>query len=293
MAEDERDATDVTPASGSAAPPPAIPPPLTPTPQATISAPVASEAGYLPVGEPEPAPKKRRAFGVSIALIAGLLGFVVFKFVLPLVLVGVAGQALGLVFGGPFERLPGDVKQDIEQRFEAAVGNQLEGLSDDAQLARVDGLVKGGMPRLDDAALVSHLQLASSAFQHAETAACADVARAIVAGQDPPTDANVKVIGALSDAELRQWFELQILAIEAESRGSPAATVVSGVDMDSYFEAVFQQLSAADLEAINTLSNGATVDDATACSAVRGFYGAIVNRPPAEVALFARYDVSP
>lgn len=292
MADLERDATDTTPASGSTAPP-AIPPPASPTPPATIPPPIALEGGDLPVGEPEPAPKKRRAIGFSIAVIGGLLGVVAVKFVLPLVLAGVAGQALGVVFGGPFDRLPGDVKQDIERRFEAAVGNQLEGLSDDAKLARVEALVTGGLPRLDDTALVSHLQLASSAFRRAETAACALVARAIVGGQDPPVDANVKMIGALSDTELKQWFELQILAIEAETRGSPAATLISDAEMDPYFEAVFQQLSAADLAAINSLSTGATVDDATACSAVRGFYGAIVNRPPAEVALFARYDVSP
>ena len=157
----------------------------------------------------------------------------------------------------------------------------------------MEALVKGGLPRLDDTSLVSHLQLAASAFQQADTADCADVARAIVAGQDPPVDANVKVIGAMSDPELRQWFELQIRAIEAESLGSPPATLVSDVDMNPYFEAVFAQLSEADLAAINSLSSGTTVDDATACSAIRGFYGAIVNRPPAEVALFARYDVTP
>ena len=70
------------------------------------------EGRLLPVGEHEPAPKRR--FGLSLAIIGGLLGFLAYKFLLPLVIVGVAGQALGLAFGGPFERLPSDVQQTLE-----------------------------------------------------------------------------------------------------------------------------------------------------------------------------------
>lgn len=251
------------------------------------------EAGPAPAGDRQAArsSKSKRA-GLVVGVVAAL-GVLAVKFVLPLVLVSVAGQALEAVFGGPYARLPSDVRDGFERRIEAAVGDQLEGLSDEEQSTQVQALIKAGLPRLDDATLETRYRIAGRAFDRADTATCAILARAVFTGTEPSDNSNTKVIGALDDTDLRRWFEISVQAMEAEARGAPAATTVTDAAVEPLWEGVGSALSATDLAALVSIGNGETVDDASACSALRELYRATLGLPPAQVTLFARYDVSP
>lgn len=241
---------------------------------------------------PPPPPSSAKRAGIIVAVVAGL-GVLVVKFVLPLVLVGVAGEVLGGVFGGPFGRLPADVRSGFEQRFDTAVGDTLDGLSDEAKGTRVLALVKGGLPRLDDATLASRLRLTVAALNTTDTATCAAVARAQILATEPSDEDSSKMISGLNDADLRQWFEIALEAVEAQARGAPAARVVTDSEMDSIFTVLIGALSEADTATFGALSSGGTVDDAAMCSAIRALNAATLAQPEADVMLLARYDVSP
>jgi hypothetical protein len=223
----------------------------------------------------------------------GALGLLALKFILPLIIASMAGQALGAVFGDPYARLPSDVREEFEERVDAAAGERLRDLSDDERSAMAQGLVARGLPRLDDATLVTHFRLASTAFQRTDVSTCATAARALFVGATPSTETNLKVIAALDEADLRQWVDISVEALEAEARGHPAARTVTDASIDPLVAAVVGQMTAGDLEALGAITGGETVSDVSACSAVRAFYGAVLALPPAELALLARYDVSP
>lgn len=264
-------------------PPPPIeaPQPQQPVSEPALSEPQAQRAGGL------------KRFGTVGVVIAGVLGFAVWKFVLPLVLVGVAGQVFGAAFGGPYNRLPGDVRQGFEQRFEAAVGEEFKSQTEAEQEARVVALVTGGLPRLDDAHIDTNYRLTVKGMQAVDAASCANIATAFFAGTEPPDEAFTALVGTLSDAELQQWFEIRLLAIEAESRGAPPAVLVGDEAVNPLFDKLFVAMNETDRDTFVQLSNGATVDDAKLCAAMRGIYGASLTLAPSEVVLFARYDISP
>ena len=52
-------------------------------------------------------------------------------------------------------------------------------------------------------------------------------------------------------------------------------------------------LNPADIATLSALGGTAPIEDAAICAAIRGLYGAVLTLQPAEIALFARYDVSP
>ena len=228
-------------------------------------------------------------------LVAGLgaLGLLALKFVLPLVIASIAAQSLGAVFGDPYARLPSDVREEFDERVDAAAGERFRGLSDDEQLAMVQGLVARGLARLDDATLVAYFRLASTAFQRTDVSTCATVARAMFVGATPSAETNLKVVGALDEAGIRQWVDISVEALEAEARGHPAARTVTDASIDPLVADVVGQMTAGDLETVGAIAGGETVSDVSACSAIRGYFGAVLALPPAELALMARYDVSP
>lgn len=266
-------------------------------------APEASAAAAEPQPAPEPPPAAapeppkssgaRGKLGVGLLVIGGALGAVFVKFVLPLILVGVAGEVIGVAFGGPYMRLPGDVRQGFESRLERAVGNTIDDLSDAEQAARIQALVDGGLPRLGDSQIDTNFRLASKAITSVDDASCATLARAIFAGTEQPEDASTKMVGSLSDSELQQWFEIRVAAIEAEVAGAPAAVVVGDDDVAPLYDKLFDLMNEEHLETIQAMSSGATVEDAAICAAVRGLYTSVLTLAPDEVTLFARYDISP
>src|SRR5215210_2154199 len=135
-------ASDQPPASGPPPPtsyqPPSIPPPVSPTPPVSLGAPEPP-----PLQPPQPAKKSRNGLIVTfVAVAAAAIGAIVVKFVLPLALVGIAGQVLDSAFGGPYGRLPGDVRSGFDQRLTTALGDRFEDQTDSEQAATVLRLVE-------------------------------------------------------------------------------------------------------------------------------------------------------
>jgi hypothetical protein len=191
-----------------------------------IEPPVIEPQGIEPPPMPEPAakPSGLKRVGAIGVVVAGALGVIVWKFVLPIVLVGVAGGVFGSAFGGPYNRLPSDVRNGFEDRFKTAVGPTFEQQSDEDQKARVVSLVTNGLPRLSDAQVETNFRLSVKGMQAVDTASCTAIAKAFFSGTEPPDSAFTSLVGTLTDAELQQWFEIRLLAIEAETR-QPGARV--------------------------------------------------------------------
>ena len=275
---------------GAPAVPPPVPPPLFPTDAQPVGAPA------LTSGPETPAPPKKGGgakLGAALAVGAAILGAIVVKFVLPLVLVGVAGGVFGAAFGGPYMELPGDVRSNFEARLDTALGDSFDDLSETEQTARIGQLIDGGMPRLADSLVVDNFRLTAKAIGAVDDANCASIARATFAGTEPADDAANALVGTLAGAELQQWFEVRIAAVEAEVRGSPAQVLIADAAVDPLYQQLFGMMSQADIDTLAGISTGATVEDAALCSAVRGLYNAVLRLAPADALLFARYDVTP
>ncbi len=285
------------PLPGAAATPPAVPPPLLPTPSVSVGSPTfgatADPSGVIP---PPVEPKKKSPVGRVAAFLvvaAAAIGAILVKFVLPLVLVGAVGQVFDSAFGGPYGRLPGDVRSGFEKRLDTAFGTSLDGQTDTQKTTRVLTAVKSGLSRLDDSLVAQNFQLTTKAIGAVDVPSCAAVSRAIVAGTEPPEAAANAMINTLSDAELQQWFEIRISAIEAELRGSPAQVAVADDQVNPLYEKLFTVMSPEDIDVIGNLAGGETVDDAALCTAVRDLYSSVQGLSVEEALLFARYDVSP
>jgi hypothetical protein len=253
------------------------------------------------LGGPEPppppaAPAKKSSTGLIVTFVAiatAAIGLILVKFVLPLAIVGIAGQVLDSAFGGPYGRLPGDVRSGFEARLKTALGDTLKDQTDSEQSATILRLVTSGLPRLEDGLVDENFRLTAKALAASDGASCAAVSRAVVAGTDPPESAASAMINTLSDADLQRWFEIRISAVEAEVRGSPAQVVVGDAAVDPLYEKLFAIMSTDDIDTFRALAGGETVEDAALCSAVRSLYASVLTLPAADAVLFARYDVSP
>lgn len=274
--------------------PTAPPPPLFPigaTGPAAPPPPVAELPGVVPPGAPRRG--GRTKLGVALAVVAAIAGYLFVKFVLPIAIVGVAGDVLGVAFGGPYAQLPGDVRAGFEQRLEAALGSDFADQPDAAQSSQLLQLIRGGMPRLGDELIAGNFRLTAQALAAVDEASCASVARSIFLGSEPPEAAATAMVATLSGADLQQWFEVRVAAIEAEVRGSPEQVLILDADVEPLYETLFVSMRQADLETIGSMSSGATIEDAAICSAVRGLYDAVLALPAEDALLFARYDISP
>ena len=284
---------DPPPAATPPTMPPPVPPPLFPTDRQTVDAATVSAAE--PGFEPPSPPKKTGRARLGAALVVGgaILGAIAVKFVLPIVLVGVAGGVLGVAFGGPYMELPADVRSGFEQRLETALGDSFDDLPEDQQTARIGQLIDGGMPRLDDGLIAANFRLTAQALVAVDDANCGTIARATFAGTEPSDEAATALVGTLEGAELQQWFEVRIAAVEAEVRGSPAQVLITEAAVDPLFQRLFPLMSEADTNTLATISTGGTVDDAALCSAMRGLYNSVLQLSAADALLFARYDATP
>ena len=102
----------------------AVPPP------ATQPGPAAPYNPMEPMSPPPPRKKSPVALiGVFLAVVGAALGAIFVKFVLPLILVGAAGQVFDSAFGGPYMRLRRR-RASFEQRSMRAVGDTFEGQTD-------------------------------------------------------------------------------------------------------------------------------------------------------------------
>ena len=300
------------PAWGTPAPPPATPigPPPGPGQPVAPPVPVAPTWGTptpggpggpgVPVG-PGPAPQpavvplapKRGRGVVIVGALAAAAGVVAIKVISGLVVGSVVGTALGSFLGGPYQKLPSDVRSGFESRVKTAVGGQLEGMSDSAASARLSSLVQHGLVRLDDQHLVRHLTIQTQALDRADTPSCAGFARASIGGK-APSDAVVRgLMGALETPALQEFMEINIEGLEAEARGSPGAETVTDDQVNPVFDKIFATFPDQDATAIQGLVNGTTTTDEAACHAVRTLYDSALTMAPADLAILARFDVQP
>ena len=279
---------DLSEVGRAAEPSPAVPPPASPTGS------VAPHNPMEPMSPPEP-PKKSpvKLIGVFLAVAGAALGAIFVKFVLPLILVGAAGAVFDGAFGGPYMRLPNDVRDGFEARLKTVVGTTLDDQSEAEQTASILALVEGGLPRLDDGLVGTNFRLTAKAIGAVDVASCAAVSRAFVVGGEPPVEPVTAMINTLSDVELQQWFEIRVSAIEAEVRGTPDQVLVAEETVAPLYDELFEIMDPAHIETIGQLANSQTVEDAPLCAAIRGLYDAVLTLSAEETTLFARYDVSP
>lgn len=285
---DRREAAEPAEAGSSAPPiapatghvPPPIPPPIWPggAPESVVAA-----------AAPRPKGRIIAAAGIVAAVVIGLA----LKFVLPLVVGGVVGSAISGAFGGPWDRLPTDVREAYEQRLEAAAGSQLDGLSDAQIATKIDGWLTGGYPRLDDAKLIRHLELAVQALNATDEATCAAFGRNSLAGVAFSDEFEAKLIGALDPAATTEWVGLNVDAIEAELRGSPEPLAVSAAESDALVTRLLARQPEAEIATLAALADGESATDPETCVAIRSLYNGILVLDPADKALMARIDVQP
>jgi len=279
------DAPGTSGASGSPPEPPVayVPPPIPPP-------------GQLPPTPPPVEPPKKSSMklvGAFVTVVAAALGAIFVKFVLPLILVGAAGQIFDSAFGGPYMRLPGDVRSGFESRLEAALGTTLKDQSDAEQTATIQGHVKAGLPRLSSSLVDANFRLTSKAIGAVDVASCAAVSRAVVAGAEPPDAAATAMVNTLSDSELQQWFEIRVSAIEAQARGTPDQVTVSDETVAPLYDKLFEVMGPANIDTIGKIATGETVEDEALCTAIRDLYASVLTLSAEDATLFARFDVSP
>jgi len=215
------------------------------------------------------------------------------KVVVPLVLGGVAASAVGSLFGGPWDRLPSDTQSRLEQRFDAAVGDSFKGLSDTDRATRIETLLRGGLPRLDDQTLIRRLQIESASLDATDEKTCAAFAQEFVKGH-VTTETSRKVLGSLDTAKYGEWIEINVSAIEAQSKGTPSQRLASQAETEAMSSALLGRVPAQHLATMQALgAGGSTVLDAASCSAARAVYAAGLGLDPQTLATLARVEVSP
>ena len=228
----------------------------------------------------------------GLAILAGVIGTIGWKLLVGTVAAGVVGGTLSAFFGGPWDKLPSGVRSSYQHRLETAVGNRLDGVSDTAARAQFQTWLQGGYARLDDARLVRHLQLEIDALRRADEKDCASFGRQSVGGKAIDGDTSAHLIGSLDQASMAEFVGLNVDAIEAELRGSPAPVLVSNAESGALFERLLGQLSTTQMQTLSSMSSGTSVDDHTTCDAIRGLYSQSLTLDPSSLAVLARLDVS-
>lgn len=270
-------------------PQPAQPDPDSPTPDAATPAGAWSSPGVRP-GDTPPGRRPKAIVIGAIALLGALLVAVVAK-VLPFFAVGVLGSALAGAFGGPWERLPGDVHRGYQERVEAAVGDRLDGLGDAERAARMVSLIRSGLPRLSDDRLVERSLLQTGALRAADESICAAFGRQSIGGQGIDDDTMTALLSNLTTDDLITWVGISVEAIELETQGAPDPVLASAEEASALIDSVLASMPEAEVQTIAEVSQGAT--DAEVCAALLAFYDAARNLGPSSLAVMARIDVQP
>ncbi|HEV8488982.1 MAG TPA: hypothetical protein VGQ58_04275 [Candidatus Limnocylindrales bacterium] len=203
-----------------------------------------------------------------------------------------AASLLGTSFAGGevWNRLPTEARDDFERRIKAVAGD-VEDMSEAEASQAIQARVQAGMLRLDDATLVRRLTLQTVALGKLDEATCGQFAQASFAGRPQPEGVAVKLMGAMTEAELRDWFNIAVLALEADAGKSPEPRTVSGAETDAVFERLLGSLDSTSLEAIQTGADPAATP-AEACLGARTLYNAIEQLADTDRGLIALADVS-
>ena len=228
----------------------------------------------------------------AIGLVAALAVAIGLK-VAPFIAAGVLGSALAGAFGGPWDRLPADVQKGYEQRLEAALGDQLDGLGNAEKASRLEALIKSGMPRLGDGRLVERLGLQTAALMSTSESVCAAFGRKSIGGQAVDADTAEAMFGSLATDQLIALVNISVEAIEAEAFGAPEPVFASEAETAVLIETVFTTMAEADIQTIAAMGEGSPTTDAEVCSAIRSLYGGVDDLDPSSQAIMARIDVQP
>jgi hypothetical protein len=285
-----------SPGSRSTDPGPTWPGDAPSTPPVASSAPTSEGfPGTTPTpglpGRPErPRTRKAALFG-GFAILAGVLGTIGWKILVGTVAVGIVGGTLSSFFGGPWEKLPADVRASYQSRLETAVGKRLDGLSNDAASAQFQTWLHGGFIRLTDAKLVRHLQLEIAALNRASEKDCATFGRESVGGKTVDDDTAKALVAALDQPGMVELIGLNVDAVEAELRASPQQVKADQTEGGSILQRMLGQLTSAQLTTLSALGTGRTVSDHDACDAVRGLYQQSTSLDQGSLAVLARIDV--
>jgi hypothetical protein len=240
-----------------------------------------------------PRPRSRRAALVGgFAILAGLIGTIGWKLLVGTVAAGLVGGTLSSLFGGPWDKLPSNVRSDYQHRLEAAVGDRLDGKSESEKRALFDGWLHGGFARLDDGRLVRHLQLEIKALDQVAEADCARFGRNALAGKPIDDQVSQHLVASLDEASMVEFIGLNIDAVEAELRGSPAAVQVSADESATILNGMVGGLTAPQLQTLAAAGGGSPIADHEMCDAIRGLYGQVETLDSNSMAIIARADIS-
>ncbi len=279
-------------------PPPEIsPPPAGQEPAwTTPDAPPATDGWASPVsssGQSSASGRRPKTIVVgAIGLVAALIVAIGVK-VAPFLAAGVLGSALAGAFGGPWDRLPADVQKGYEQRLEAAVGDQLDGLGDADTASRIEALIRSGMPRLGDGRLVERLGLQTAALMSTSESVCAAFGRKSIGGQTVDADTAEAMFGSLATDQLIVLADISVEAIEAEAFGAPEPVFASEAEASALIDTIFATMTEADIQTIVAMNERNPTTDAEVCSAIRSLYGGVNDLDPASQVVMARIDVQP
>ena len=274
---------DRSPEPGATPPQPEVTPPAT--------------GGWVPPGSAagETATSGRRPKTIivgAIGLVAALFVAIGVK-VAPFLAAGVLGSALAGAFGGPWDRLPADVKHGYEQRVESAVGDRLTGLGDGEKANRIEAIIKSGMPRLSDGRLVERLALQTTALVSTSESVCAAFGRKSMGGQKVDAATAEAMFGSLETDQLIVLVDISVEAIEAEAFGAPEPVFASEAEASALIDQIFATMTEEDIQTIVAVSGGDPTTDAEVCSAIRSLYGGVNDLDLTSQAVMARIDVQP
>jgi hypothetical protein len=245
----------------------------------------------VPGETPPPKRGPRAAIVGAIAVVAALVAGIGGKLLLGLLATSVAGAALSAVFGGPWDKLPSDVRNRYEDRLEAAVGSRLDGLSKEQQATQVEAWLHSGYVRLDDTRLVRHLELEVDALSKTDVSGCASFGRSSITGKRIDDDTSDKLVGALDQASMVEFLGMNVDAIEAELRGAPPPLHVTDVQTSPILQQMLTGLNPAEIQTLANLNAGQSATDAEVCTAIRSLYRQALALDPGSKAILARLDV--
>jgi hypothetical protein len=279
--------------SGSPAEGPTAEQPPSAAPSPGVSGGPTSDGSAAGTVAPSPAPRpKRRLLAAAGGILAVLLGLGA-KVLIGVAVVGVGGQVLSSVFGGPFDRLPQATRDGFEQRLNAAIGPDASKLSEAKYAEQYNAMVADGESRLEDAPLIAEVTYLTKMFDKADVPTCATAARSEFSSTGSSFELNDKMWETLTQAELTNHIETQISAIEAAAAKAPAQRTVSSDQADPAISRIFNALTTEQKAILNDLTDGKTRTDEEACATARVFHDAEAALAPADLALLARYIASP
>lgn len=193
-----------------------------------------------------------------------------------------------------FEGLPPDVRDEIAGDLEALIGDRFDELATDDVVEEGARLTRSGLARLDDESLVRRLELQTLALGRVPVADCAAFMRGGFAGGSADTGIATRVISALDQNELVEWYRITARAMRAELEGAPARRSVTEPDFQAAFAPIAATWSPDEVELVELVSaDPAGVTDDEMCRFVDLVYGRIDVLDREQLAIVSLYDINP